>query len=400
MESRDGSAPEVEAADADLLKRAYGDLEGDAYRRGGLATPEDFDGTVLRYALSGLEAAELLASAEAEGILESFDGSSEFDAGVGPPEHIESLRAGPGVPDALALFIERAARYPLLDAAREGELARTIEAGGIASAEGVAPALRDGARVRAQRAKDEFICCNLRLVLAVAKPYRGRGLDYLDLIQYGVLGLNRAVEKFDWRLGFKFSTYATWWIRQSIERAVANYSRTIRIPVHQLEKLAKIRRVQRRLTAVGGREPDLTTLAQEVALEPTEVAFLLDAAQDLLSLDAPLIEGIDGLALGDLVSSTDLAPDEVATLDERADALNAALRTLPERERRVLEMRSGLGGRVPMTLDEIGKSLDVTRERVRQIETAALKRLKPLLLEAGIDPGPLVSDEDHEADAS
>jgi RNA polymerase primary sigma factor len=259
--------------------------------------------------------------------------------------------------DALQLFLNEAARYPLLTAAEEVELAKRIERGD-------------------QDAKDRMVNSNLRLVVSIAKKYQGHGLSLLDLIQEGIIGLIRAVEKFDWRRGFKFSTYATWWIRQAVQRGVANKSRTIRIPVHIAEREQKIGRAERELTLRLGRAPSDAEIARTAKLSVKHVREVRQAARAVTSLDKPLGGESDAAAFGDLMAADDTGPEEVVQVNLREEALHRALSTLPDREREVLKLRYGLDGDPdPKSLEEIGRHLGITRERVRQLESQALQRL-------------------------
>jgi RNA polymerase primary sigma factor len=258
--------------------------------------------------------------------------------------------------DALQLFLNEAARYPLLTAAEEVELAKAIERG-------------------EKPAKDRMINSNLRLVVSIAKRYQGHGLSLLDLIQEGIIGLIRAVEKFDWRKGFKFSTYATWWIRQAVQRGVANKSRTIRIPVHIAERETKIARAERELTAELGRAPTEAEVAKKSKLSPKHVREVRAAARAVTSLDRPIGDDGGG-ALGELFAGTDASPEEEVTVSFEHDVLHRALDELPDRERQVLTLRYGLDNEQdPMSLESIGRILGITRERVRQLESAGLERL-------------------------
>jgi RNA polymerase primary sigma factor len=257
--------------------------------------------------------------------------------------------------DALQLFLREAGRHPLLTAAQEVELSKRFERGDL-------------------QAKDEMIQANLRLVVSIAKSYRNQGLPFLDLIQEGTLGLIRAVEKFDWRRGYKFSTYATWWIRQAVARALADKGRTIRIPVHVVERLQKLNRAERTLWTQLGRQPTLEELAEEANL-PVEQAYEVQAAAHASrSLDQPVGEDEDAV-LGDFVSGDDPLPEDQVEVALRGEALATALGALTEREKQVIVLRYGLTGGDPMTLEQIGKTLDLTRERVRQLELQALSRL-------------------------
>jgi RNA polymerase primary sigma factor len=259
--------------------------------------------------------------------------------------------------DALQLFLNEAARYPLLTAAEEVELTKRVERGD-------------------QQAKDRMINSNLRLVVSIAKKYQGHGLSLLDLIQEGIIGLIRAVEKFDWRRGFKFSTYATWWIRQAVQRGVANKARTIRIPVHIAEREQKISRAERQLAAKLERPPTDAEIAKATKLSVKNVREVRQAARAIASLDKPLGDESGAASFGDLFASDDQQPDEVVQVDLQEQALHRALGRLPERERRVLELRYGLDGDPePHSLEAIGRLMGLTRERVRQLESQALQRL-------------------------
>jgi len=260
--------------------------------------------------------------------------------------------------DALQLFLRDAGRHPLLTAAQEVELAKRIERG-------------DG------QAKQTMIQSNLRLVVSIAKNYRNQGLPFLDLIQEGTLGLIRAVEKFDWRRGYKFSTYATWWIRQAVARALADKARTIRMPVHIVERMQKLNRAERTLWTQLGREPTLEEIAEEANLPIAQAHEVKAAARASTSLDQPVGDTEDAV-FGDFVAGDGPLPDEQVEISLRCQALAEALAALSERERKVLILRYGLDDAEPKTLEEIGRRLGLTRERVRQIETEALKRLARL----------------------
>jgi RNA polymerase primary sigma factor len=261
--------------------------------------------------------------------------------------------------DALQLFLRETGRHPLLTAAQEVELAKRIEAGD-------------------PQAKQRMIQSNLRLVVSIAKNYRNQGLPFLDLIQEGTIGLIRAVEKFDWRRGYKFSTYATWWVRQAVARALADKARTIRMPVHIVERLQKMNRAERQLWARLGREPTLEEIADEANLPVQQAREVRAAARASTSLDQP-VGFEDDATIGDFVAGEDPLPDEVVESALRSQLLAEALRALPERQRAVVVLRYGIGGGDdPKTLEEIGRRLGLTRERVRQIEVEALKRLATL----------------------
>jgi RNA polymerase primary sigma factor len=260
--------------------------------------------------------------------------------------------------DALQLFLREAGRHQLLTAAQEVELAKRIERG-------------DGA------AKQRMIQSNLRLVVSIAKNYRNQGLPFLDLIQEGTLGLIRAVEKFDWRRGYKFSTYATWWIRQAVARALADKARTIRMPVHIVERMQKMNRAERTLWMELGREPTLEEIANEASLPVEQAREVRSAARASASLDQPVGDQEDAV-FGDFVAGDDPLPEERVEGALRSQALAVALQALGERERQVLILRYGLVDEEPKTLEEIGRRLGLTRERVRQIELDSLRRLANL----------------------
>jgi len=264
----------------------------------------------------------------------------------------------PGAADSLQLFLADVGRHKLLTAAEEVTLAKAIERGDLT-------------------AKRRMIESNLRLVVSIAKGYRGLGVPFLDLIQEGTLGLNRAVEKFDWRRGFKFSTYATWWIRQSVQRAVANHARTIRVPVHVVERQQKLSRAARRLEVELGREATKDELAEATGLPMQHVDEALGAAHASVSLNQTVGADDEG-ELGDLFADREAAdPFDEAEESLRRQGVRKALDALPERERRILELRFGFEGE-PWTLEAIGHELDLTRERVRQLEAQALARLSAL----------------------
>jgi RNA polymerase primary sigma factor len=289
------------------------------------------------------------------------------------------------VSDPVRMYLQEIGRYPLLTAQQEVELSMQMEAGvraeeklaeaGEGLGEGEAVILQRASRL-ADRARKRLVEANLRLVVSIAKKYVGRGLSLLDLIQEGNLGLIRAVEKFDYRKGFKFSTYATWWIRQAVTRALADQARTIRVPVHMVETINKLARAQRALMQELGREPSIEEIAQELELAPDKVTELKRIAQDPVSLEMPLGEEDDS-TLGDFVEDTDAeVPVEAASFKLLQEYLNLALEGLNDRERQVLVMRFGLADGKIRTLEEVGSHFKVTRERIRQIETKALAKLR------------------------
>jgi RNA polymerase primary sigma factor len=261
--------------------------------------------------------------------------------------------------DSLRLYLRSIGRVDLLTADQEIELAKKIERGDMI-------------------AKRHMVEANLRLVVSIAKGYLGRGLSFLDLIQEGSLGLIRAVEKFDYRRGYKFSTYATWWIRQAVTRAIADKARTIRIPVHMVEKLNRVTHVERQLVQRLGREPEPAEIAAELQVTVREVRDILRVAQMPVSLEKPIGDEEES-ELGDFVADeTTEEPFDSATENLQREGIQRALNALPERERQVIELRYGLRGHEPLTLEEVGRAFGVTRERIRQIENNTLKKLKQL----------------------
>jgi RNA polymerase primary sigma factor len=261
--------------------------------------------------------------------------------------------------DALQLFLKDIGKVPLLTAAQEVELAKRIERGDHA-------------------AKQAMVEANLRLVVSIAKRYRNQGLPFLDLIQEGTIGLVRAAEKFDYRKGFKFSTYATWWIRQAVARAIADKGRTIRMPVHVVEKLNRILRSERKLRAELGREPLTEEIARDVEMTVDEVDQIRRSAQIPVSLEKPVGDDDESEFGHFLADESAPLPDELAETTLQREALRGILEHLSERERMVLELRYGLDGQQPRTLDEVGRAFNVTRERIRQIEHQGLKKLRAL----------------------
>ncbi len=288
--------------------------------------------------------------------IEVVDGVEEPEAEVAQSEQ---TRTGEVSTDPLQLFLKDIGRVPLLTAAQEVELAKRIERGD-------------------HLAKRAMVEANLRLVVSIAKRYRNQGLPFLDLIQEGTIGLVRAAEKFDHRRGFKFSTYATWWIRQAVARALADKARTIRMPVHVVEKLNKIVRTERTLRAKLGREPSSGEIGLELDLLAGEVDQIRRSSQTPISLEKPVGDEEESEFGHFLTDETAPLPDELAEETMRNEALRSILGTLSHRERRVLELRYGLDGEQPRTLDEVGRTFSVTRERIRQIENQSLKKLRAL----------------------
>ncbi|MFH0916249.1 MAG: sigma-70 family RNA polymerase sigma factor [bacterium] len=261
------------------------------------------------------------------------------------------------VDDPVRMYLREIGKVPLLNTEQEIELARLIEKKDV-------------------EAKRRLTEANLRLVVSIAKRYMGRGLLFLDLIQEGNLGLIRAVEKFDYRLGYKFSTYATWWIRQAVTRAIADQARTIRVPVHAVETMNKLNRVRRELLQKNGREPTVVEIAAELGVTPGKVREIQKATQEPVSLETPVGDEDDS-ELGDFIEDLDAdQPLEVVFREIRREELFRVLDSLPTRDRKVLELRFGLKGERPRTLEEVGERFGVTRERIRQVEAKTLNRLK------------------------
>jgi RNA polymerase primary sigma factor len=341
-------------------------LEHDDGQR--LLEQAELTGTVRADELTELAEPHGLDPLELEALRAEFEqrGIEVLDPEPPPPDPQPAAHKPPPAPvlvadsttDALQLFLREAGRHPLLTAAQEVELAKRIERGD-------------------DSAKRTMIQANLRLVVSIAKNYRNQGLPFLDLIQEGTLGLIRAVEKFDWRRGFKFSTYATWWIRQAVARALADKARTIRMPVHIVERLQKMNRAERTLWTRLGREPSLDEVAEEANLTVQQAKEVKAAARASSSLDQPVGDDDDAV-LGDFVAGDGPLPEDEVEVSLRSQALQQALDALSVRERQVLVLRYGLDDSEPKTLEEIGRRLGLTRERVRQIEVETLRRLSSL----------------------
>jgi RNA polymerase primary sigma factor len=321
----------------------------------GYVEPAELEALALELDLGDQEMADFTQELEALGLEIGAPVEEREEVAAAPVAH-EPVQHGAG--DSLQLFLADVGRHKLLTASEEVTLAKQIEKGDLI-------------------AKRKMIESNLRLVVSIAKGYRGLGVPFLDLIQEGTLGLNRAVEKFDWRRGFKFSTYATWWIRQSVQRAVANHARTIRVPVHVVERQQKLGRAARRLEVELGREATKEELAEATGLPVQHVDEALGAAQASVSLNQSVGADDEG-ELGDLFADREAAdPFDEAEESLRKQGVRKALDALPERERRILELRFGFEGD-PWTLEAIGHELGLTRERVRQLEGQALQRLSAL----------------------
>jgi RNA polymerase primary sigma factor len=324
--------------------------------------------------VAGLEEVDLTKEQIEDFYTYLIDHGVELVEGVehkGPPHEQPSLAEDDSKPapkldltvepslDSLRLYLREIGKVALLTADQEVYLAKRIERGDMC-------------------AKTQMIEANLRLVVSIAKGYLGRGLSFLDLIQEGSLGLIRAVEKFDYRKGYKFSTYATWWIRQAVTRAIADKARTIRIPVHMVEKLNKVVHIERQLVQRLGREPRPDEIAEELEITTEEVREILRMAQLPVSLEKPIGEEEES-ELGDFVQDDQAeSPFDSASLNLRREDIDRTLDALPVRERKVIEMRFGLNGDQPRTLEEVGRAFGVTRERIRQIENNTLKKLESL----------------------
>src|ERR671922_855190 len=287
--------------------------------------------------------------------------------------------------DTIGLYLKEVSRVPLLTAEEEVKLAQRIERGRMAREElakgNASPRRRSELRKLIEdgwAAREHLITANSRLVISVAKKYIGRGVPFLDLIQEGNIGLMRAAKKFDYRRGFKFSTYATWWIRQAVTRAIADQGRTIRVPVHMGDQINKLLRVQHQLTQRLGREPSVEELAVALDVPPKKVENMIQVARRPRSLETPTDDEEDSV-LGDFIEDDEAPPpDDTATYNLLREHVHRALAALPQREREVIEMRFGLTGGRPRTLEEVGRAFNVTRERIRQIENHTLKKLESL----------------------
>ncbi|HEX9817949.1 MAG TPA: RNA polymerase sigma factor RpoD [Patescibacteria group bacterium] len=312
---------------------------------------EQLDDFYSRIVEAKIDVFEAVSDAKAEGEESDDELQQELD-------FLTSLK-NTGVADPVRMYLKEIGRIPLLNREQEIRLAQAVEAGD-------------------PKAKKDLIDANLRLVVSIAKKYIGRGMTFLDLIQEGNKGLIRAVEKFDWTKGFKFSTYATWWIRQAITRSIADQARTIRIPVHMVETINKLMRTSRRLMQDLGREPTPEEIGEKMeGMEPEKVREILKISQNTTSLETPVGDGEDDSILGDFISDEkQVSPYEATSKQMLRENIEEVLGALSDREARVLRMRFGLQGNKTMTLEEVGKKFGVTRERIRQIEAKALRKLK------------------------
>ena len=352
-------------------------------KEAGFLTSEDIGAALAAAELppESMDAVLRLIADEGIEILDTSDEELE-DEPAAKAEEDAAVRTATS--DPVRMYLKEIGRVPLLTAAEEVDLAKRVEAGLFASEKlTMAPSLavnlhrdlelieRDG-----QLAKKRLIEANLRLVVSIAKRYVGRGMLFLDLIQEGNLGLIRAVEKFDYTKGYKFSTYATWWIRQAITRAIADQARTIRIPVHMVETINKLVRIQRQLLQDLGREPTPEEIGKEMELPPERVREIQKLSQEPVSLETPIGEEDDS-NLGDFIEDSDaVVPIDAASFILLQEQLDSILHTLSEREKKVIQLRFGLTDGHPRTLEEVGKEFGVTRERIRQIESKTLSKLR------------------------
>ncbi|MGH8907196.1 MAG: RNA polymerase sigma factor RpoD [Egibacteraceae bacterium] len=362
----------------------------DLGRSRGFVTPDDID-----EAIDGLELGKGLGTAvrkllKAEGI-EVLDAPPDPRVAETPPDdrserqRLEELTLRAPTNDPVRMYLKEIGRVPLLTAEEEVDLAKRIEAGLAATRllTTCAHELADLHRVQLRRversgqlSKRKLVEANLRLVVSIAKRYVGRGMLFLDLIQEGNLGLIRAVEKFDYTRGYKFSTYATWWIRQAITRAIADQARTIRIPVHMVETINKLVRVQRQLLQDFGRDPTPHEIGKEMDLSPEKVRDILKISQEPVSLETPVGEEEDS-SLGDFIEDADaVVPVDAASFILMQEQIEGILHTLSEREKKVIQLRFGMVDGHPRTLEEVGSEFGVTRERIRQIESKTLSKLR------------------------
>ncbi|MDQ1673071.1 MAG: polymerase primary sigma factor [Frankiaceae bacterium] len=355
-------------------------------KEAGFLTPDDVSAALQAAELPPEQMDAVLQVLTEEGI-EILDGNTEDDADElkRRKEEEEALALKTPTSDPVRMYLKEIGKVPLLTAEEEVDLAKRIEAGLFASeklagtTKKLEPKLRrelDLIERDGQIAKRKLVEANLRLVVSIAKRYVGRGMLFLDLIQEGNLGLIRAVEKFDYTKGYKFSTYATWWIRQAITRAIADQARTIRIPVHMVETINKLIRIQRQLLQDLGREPMPEEIAKEMDLTPDKVREILKVSQEPVSLETPIGEEEDS-HLGDFIEDSEaVVPVDAASFILLQEQLDSVLHTLSDREKKVIQLRFGLTDGHPRTLEEVGREFGVTRERIRQIESKTLSKLR------------------------
>lgn len=328
-------------------------------------------GIEIVYEEAGEDQDDLFSEENAEDIPEEDDSENDDEEKEWEKEEIEVSADSAGVTDPVRLYLRECGTTPLLTSEQEMSLAQTIEIGKMP---GATAEQKEAAAV----AKQEMANANLRLVVSIAKKYPGRGMPFLDLIQEGNMGLLKAVDKFDYTKGYKFSTYATWWIRQAITRSIADQARTIRVPVHMVETINKMNRVGRRFLQEHGREATNEELAKEMETSVEKIREAKKAAQDPISLETPIGEKEDS-HLGDFIEDQKTAlPEDEAAATMRREQIHKLLDTLTEREKGVIELRYGIDDGTQRTLEEVGKHFGVTRERIRQIEGKALKKLKKL----------------------
>ena len=356
-------------------------------KEAGFLTTDEIAGALASTSLAPEQMEAVLGAVNDEGIEvldTSKDAEEDFQSDALARKEDELAARSAGTGDPVKMYLKSIGRVPLLTAIEEVDLSKKVEAG-LFAAEKLATEKRVSASLRRDleqiiregaAAKDKLVEANLRLVVSIAKRYVGRGMLFLDVIQEGNLGLIRAVEKFDYTKGYKFSTYATWWIRQAITRAIADQARTIRIPVHMVETINKVVRVQRQLLQDLGREPTMEEIGKEVDLPPEKVEEVLKIAQDPVSLETPIGEEGDS-HLGDFIEDSDaVVPVDAASFIMMQEQLESVLHSLTDREKKVVQLRFGLTDGHPRTLEEVGREFGVTRERIRQIESKTLSKLR------------------------
>jgi RNA polymerase primary sigma factor len=356
-------------------------------KEAGFLTTEEITASLAAAAVTPEQLEIVLGAVNDEGIEvldTSKDAEDDFQSDALARKEDELAARSAGTGDPVKMYLKSIGRVPLLTAIEEVDLSKKVEAGlfaaeKLATEKKISPSLRRDLEViirEGAAAKDKLVEANLRLVVSIAKRYVGRGMLFLDVIQEGNLGLIRAVEKFDYTKGYKFSTYATWWIRQAITRAIADQARTIRIPVHMVETINKVVRVQRQLLQDLGREPTMEEIGKEVDLPPEKVEEVLKIAQDPVSLETPIGEEGDS-HLGDFIEDSDaVVPVDAASFIMMQEQLESVLHSLTDREKKVVQLRFGLTDGHPRTLEEVGREFGVTRERIRQIESKTLSKLR------------------------